>query len=199
MRQLPCSSACDSILPIGMPLGSTPERPLVTTIAPGSTGVAVDFHHRWEFEDDWDGGILYASSANVFPTFYAIGPAYLSGQGYNRPVAALALTICLFALSGIPPFIGFTAKFVVFRAAVNQGFVWLAVIGVVNSLISVFYYVRVIYILYMRPLPERQPEYRKSFAIASAALVAAVLTLLLGLYPSFVLAAAQSAILGLTR
>ncbi len=123
----------------------------------------------------------------------------LSGQGYNRPVAALALTICLFALSGIPPFIGFTAKFVVFRAAVNQGFVWLAVIGVVNSLISVFYYVRVIYILYMRPLPERQPEYRKSFAIASAALVAAVLTLLLGLYPSFVLAAAQSAILGLAR
>jgi NADH-quinone oxidoreductase subunit N len=89
----------------------------------------------------------------------------LSGQGYNRPVAALALTICLFALSGIPPFIGFTAKFVVFRAAINEGFVWLAVIGVVNSLISVFYYVRVIYILYMRPLPERRPDYRFSLSI----------------------------------
>jgi len=123
----------------------------------------------------------------------------LSGQGYNRPIAALALTFCLFALSGIPPFIGFTAKFVVFRAAINEGFIWLAVIGVVNSVISVFYYVRVIYILYMRPLPERQPDYRFSLSIAAAASVAALATLLLGLYPTAVLAAAQSAILGLAR
>jgi NADH-quinone oxidoreductase subunit N len=123
----------------------------------------------------------------------------LSGQGYNRPVAALALTICLFALSGIPPFIGFTAKFVVFRAAVNEGFVWLAVAGVVNSLISVFYYVRVIYILYMRPLPERRPDYGFSFAICTTASIAALGTLLLGIYPTVVLAAAQSAILGLAR
>jgi NADH-quinone oxidoreductase subunit N len=123
----------------------------------------------------------------------------LSGQGYNRPVAALALTICLFALSGIPPFIGFTAKFVVFRAAVNEGFVWLAVIGVVNSLISVFYYVRVIYVLYMRPLPEKRPDYGFSFAICATASIAALGTLLLGVYPTVVLAAAQSAILGLAR
>jgi NADH-quinone oxidoreductase subunit N len=123
----------------------------------------------------------------------------LSGQGYNRPVGALALTICLFALSGIPPFIGFTAKFVVFRAAVNEGFVWLAVVGVVNSLISVFYYVRVIYILYMRPLPQRRPDYGFSFAICAAASVAALGTLLLGIYPTAVLTAAHSAILGLVR
>jgi NADH-quinone oxidoreductase subunit N len=123
----------------------------------------------------------------------------LSGQGYNRPIAALALTICLFALSGIPPFVGFTAKFAVFRAAVNQGFVWLAVIGVVNSLISVFYYVRVIYVLYMHPLPERQPQYRFSLSIAAAATVAGLATLMLGVYPNFVLAAAHSAILGLAR
>ena len=123
----------------------------------------------------------------------------LSGQGYNRPISALALTISLFALSGIPPFMGFTAKFVVFRAAINQGFVWLAVIGVLNSLVSVFYYVRVIYVLYMRPLPERQPAYGFSLAICTAASVAALGTLLLGIYPTAVLAAAQSAILGLAR
>jgi NADH-quinone oxidoreductase subunit N len=123
----------------------------------------------------------------------------LSGQGYNRPVGALALTICLFALSGIPPFIGFAAKFVVFRAAVNEGFVWLAVIGVVNSLISVFYYVRVIYVLYMRPLPEKSPDYGFSFAVCATASIAALGTLLLGIYPTAVLAAAQSAILGLAR
>jgi NADH-quinone oxidoreductase subunit N len=88
---------------------------------------------------------------------------------------------------------------VVFRAAVNEGFVWLAVIGVVNSVISVFYYVRVIYILYMRPLPERRPDYGFSFAICATASVAALGTLLLGIYPTAVLAAAQSAILGLAR
>ena len=81
----------------------------------------------------------------------------LCGQGYKRPIAALALTICLFSLAGVPPFIGFTAKFVVFRAAINEGFVWLAVVGVVNSLISAFYYLRVVYAMYMRPLPEREP------------------------------------------
>jgi len=123
----------------------------------------------------------------------------LSGQGYNRPVAALALTISLFALSGIPPFIGFTAKFVVFRAAINEGFVWLAVIGVINSLISVFYYVRVIYVLYMRPLPSRQPAYGFNLWICSAASVAALGTLLLGIYPTPILAAARSAILCLAR
>jgi len=123
----------------------------------------------------------------------------LSGQGYNRPVAALALTISLFALSGIPPFIGFTAKFVVFRAAINEGFVWLAVIGVINSLISVFYYVRVIYVLYMRPLPNRQPDYSFYLPICASASVAALGTLLLGIYPTAILAAAQSAILSLAR
>ena len=123
----------------------------------------------------------------------------LSGQGYNRPVAALALTISLFALSGIPPFIGFTAKFVVFRAAINGGFVWLAVIGVINSLISVFYYVRVIYVLYMRPLPDRQPDYGFYLSICAAASAAALGTLMLGIYPTAILAAAQNAILCLAR
>jgi NADH-quinone oxidoreductase subunit N len=123
----------------------------------------------------------------------------LSGQGYNRPAAALALTICLFALSGIPPFIGFTAKFLVFRAAINGGFVWLAVIGVLNSLLSVFYYVRVIYVLYMRPLPDRPPKFDVTFSVAAAALVAALGTLLLGIYPTPVMAAAQDAILSLAR
>ncbi len=75
----------------------------------------------------------------------------LEGQGYNRPLAALSLTICLFSLAGVPPFLGFAAKFVVFRAAVNHGLVLLAVIGVVNSLVSAYYYLRVIYAMYMKP------------------------------------------------
>jgi NADH-quinone oxidoreductase subunit N len=125
--------------------------------------------------------------------------ADLRGQGYKRPIVALALTICLFSLAGIPPFVGFTAKFVVFRAAVNQGFVWLAVIGVVNSLISAFYYLRVVYAMYMQPLPRREPKFVPSLPIGAAAAVAALGVLLLGIYPTPILEAAQAAILSLVR
>ncbi len=123
----------------------------------------------------------------------------LQGQGYRRPIAALALTVCLFSLAGVPPFLGFTGKFMVFRAAVNQGFVLLAVIGMLNSLISAFYYLRVIYAMYMQPLPRREPSFLPSFQIAAAAAVAALGVLLLGIYPTPLLTVAQTAILGLVR
>jgi NADH-quinone oxidoreductase subunit N len=123
----------------------------------------------------------------------------LAGQGWQRPVAALALTICLFSLAGVPPFFGFTGKFVVFRAAVNHGFVWLAVLGVINSLISAFYYLRVIFVMYMKPLPRRKPEYPRSFVITAAAAVAAAGVLLLGLFPTPILTAAENAVLYLVR
>ena len=123
----------------------------------------------------------------------------LKGQGYNRPMAALTLTVCLFSLAGLPPFIGFTAKFMVFRAAVNHGFVWLAVIGVANSLLSAFYYLRVIYALYMESLPEREPKLEPSLPIAAAATLAALGVLVYGAYPGPILDAAASAILDLVR
>lgn len=125
--------------------------------------------------------------------------ADLRGQGYKRPIVALALTVCLFSLAGVPPFVGFTAKFVVFRAAVNEGFVWLAVIGVVNSLISAFYYLRVVYSMYMQPLPRREPSFIPSLSIGAAAAVAALGVLLLGIYPTPILEAARTAILSLVR
>ena len=125
--------------------------------------------------------------------------ADLRGQGYKRPIVALAFTVCLFSLAGVPPFVGFTAKFVVFRAAVNAGFVWLAVFGVVNSLISAFYYLRVVYAMYMQPLPRREPRFMPSLPIGAAAAVAALGVLLLGVYPTPILEAARTAILSLVR
>ena len=123
----------------------------------------------------------------------------LEGQGYHRPLAALTLTVCLFSLAGVPPFVGFTAKFMVFRAAVNHGFVWLAVVGVANSLLSVFYYLRVIYALYMKPLPERQPSLEPALPIAAAATFAALGVLALGAYPTPLLEMAFEVISGFAR
>jgi NADH-quinone oxidoreductase subunit N len=123
----------------------------------------------------------------------------LAGQGWTRPVAAFALTLCLVSLAGVPPLIGFTGKFVVFRAAVNNGFVWLAVLGVINSLISAFYYLRVVYVMYMQPLPKRAPVFPSERSLAAVAVVAALGVVLLGVFPMPILEAAQRAILDLAR
>jgi NADH-quinone oxidoreductase subunit N len=123
----------------------------------------------------------------------------LAGQGWQRPVVGLALTVCLFSLAGIPPFFGFTGKFVVFRAAVNEGLVLLAVLGVINSLISAFYYLRVVYVMYMQPLPRRAPSFPSALSISAAAALAALGVVVLGLYPTPILTAAQSAITALVR
>ncbi|MCP4897670.1 MAG: NADH-quinone oxidoreductase subunit N [bacterium] len=123
----------------------------------------------------------------------------MAGQGWSRPVIALALTVCLFSLAGIPPLVGFTGKFVVFRAAVNGGFIWLAVLGVINSLISAFYYLRVVYVLYMQPLPSRAPAFPASFITTATAAVAALAVLVAGLFPAPLLQAAEEAVKNLVR
>jgi NADH-quinone oxidoreductase subunit N len=121
------------------------------------------------------------------------------GQGWRRPVTAVALTLCLVSLAGIPPLIGFTGKFVVFRAAVNHGLIWLAVIGVLNSLVSAFYYLRVVYVMYMKPLPKREPVFPSAWTITAVAVVAALGVVILGIWPVPILEAAQEAVLDLVR
>jgi len=121
------------------------------------------------------------------------------GQGWKRPLTGLALTLCLVSLAGVPPMIGFTGKFMVFRAAVNAGFIWLVVLGVINSLISAFYYLRVVYVMYMQPLPKREPVFVPSWVITAVAVVAALGVVILGIYPVPILDAAQQAVLDLVR
>ncbi len=123
----------------------------------------------------------------------------LAGQGWNRPVISLALMICLFSLAGIPPFVGFTGKFMVFRAAVNEGLIWLAVFGVINSIISAFFYLRVVYVMYMQPLPKREPQFERSFSLTASAALIALLVVAVGVFPTPLLSAAQVAILNLVR
>src|SRR5438105_15799974 len=76
------------------------------------------------------------------------GIADLSGLGRSQPGLALALAIFMFALSGVPPTAGFFAKFYVFLAAINAQLAGLAVIGVVTSVVSASYYLRVVKVMY---------------------------------------------------
>jgi NADH-quinone oxidoreductase subunit N len=120
-----------------------------------------------------------------------------SGIGFRYPLLGLAMTVFMLSLTGVPPLVGFTGKFYVFSAAVKAGYLWLAVIGVLNSVISAYYYIRVVVHMYMYE-GENAPEKLSSRpALALAILIAAVGTVLLGVFPSASIALARVSFLSL--
>jgi NADH-quinone oxidoreductase subunit N len=113
-----------------------------------------------------------------------------AGLGTKNPGLALAMTVFMFSLTGIPPTAGFMGKFYIFRAVVDADLIWLAIIGVLTSLISAYYYLRIIVIMYMRP---GEPETRSETWLETTVLVAGLLTVLLGILPGPLLALADQA------
>ena len=104
----------------------------------------------------------------------------LSGLAHRRPVLALCFTIFLLSLAGIPPTVGFFGKFYLFNAAVGEGLLWLTIWGVLNSAISVYYYLRPIVIMYMKD-GEAQIAGHSLNATTVTVVVSAVCIILLGL------------------
>ncbi len=106
------------------------------------------------------------------------------GIGYQRPFRGGVLALALFALAGIPPTVGFFGKFFIFSAAIRGGETSLAVIGIVTAVVSVYYYLRVVVNLYMRPPEEVVPDGHQATlpeVLALGTVSAAVLVL--GLFP----------------
>jgi NADH-quinone oxidoreductase subunit N len=108
------------------------------------------------------------------------------GLAQRSPVLALLLAICLLSLAGIPPFLGFFGKFLLFGAAVQAGYVPLAVIAAVNSAIALYYYVNLIRLMYFLPAEDAAPL-RPDPALRAAAGVCAAVTVLLGVFPTVLL------------
>jgi NADH-quinone oxidoreductase subunit N len=113
-----------------------------------------------------------------------------AGLGRRSPVLAFTLTIFLLSLIGIPATGGFFAKFYVFSAALKSNLVWLTIIGVVNSAIAAYYYLRLIVVMYMRDGDDSVPLVRVPAAVTAALVIAAGLTIYLGVMPGRVLGAA---------
>jgi NADH-quinone oxidoreductase subunit N len=106
------------------------------------------------------------------------------GLASRQPVAALGFLLLLVSLAGIPPTAGFWGKLFVFRQAVETGYGWLALVGVLTSIVSVYYYLRPVVAMYMRPAEEPAPPIpRGKNATEIAVGFATVGVLLVGLFP----------------
>lgn len=132
----------------------------------------------------------------VVSHFASAGERYVTledyeGLGRTSPLLAATLTIFLLSLIGIPITGGFFAKFYVFSAALRANLLWLTLIGVVNSAIGAYYYLRIIVVMYMRESRKEVPVAPISLGLGVALFSSVVATIYLGMLPNRVLQVAQ--------
>jgi len=119
----------------------------------------------------------------------------LAGLGRRHPAAALAMSFFLVSLAGVPPTLGFFGKFYIFKAAIDVELYGLAVVGLFNSVLGAYYYLKVLVYMYMREpkvgAPVAQPM--QSGVTVAALVIAAVFVLGFGIWPETLLGIAQAA------
>jgi NADH-quinone oxidoreductase subunit N len=114
-----------------------------------------------------------------------------SGLSYRHPMAAFAMLLFMLSLGGIPPTAGFFGKFWLFGAAIDSGYVWLAVIGVLNSAISLYYYLRIVVFMYLKTeTAGSEPTISAPLALVLGVAIAA--TIVVGVYPRLLFDVAEA-------
>ncbi|MEM3841628.1 MAG: proton-conducting transporter membrane subunit, partial [Candidatus Micrarchaeaceae archaeon] len=107
-----------------------------------------------------------------------------SGLFYRNRFAAIALTLIMLSMAGLPPLIGFDGKLFLFSAAVESNMIYLALVGIINSLISIYYYARLINFMFT------EKDGRKihlGFGASAVAYIAVFIVVAIGIYPSIIL------------
>ena len=158
-------------------------------------------------------GGLFHMFTHVFMkggAFLVVGALICAGVGekitdYNglakrAPVLAFAMMLFLFSLAGVPPLAGFTSKFVLFSGAIYENgavssWIWLAFVAILNSAISLYYYVKVIKAMYIeKPNRGAEGKIKVPRAFAVAILICAVFVIVLGIYPDIILTPCHDAV-----
>ncbi|MDP6559187.1 MAG: NADH-quinone oxidoreductase subunit N [Candidatus Binatia bacterium] len=122
---------------------------------------------------------------------------HFAGIGFSRPFLGMAMSIFMLSLAGFPPLGGFTGKFYLFRSAVASGHTELAIIGVLNSLLSVVYYLRVVMMMYMEEGGMQGKSFSSSPYLYVAIALAALGVLYLGIAPGLLLEISRESFLSL--
>ena len=121
-----------------------------------------------------------------------------AGLGFRRPWLGLLMALFMFSLAGIPPTAGFLGKFYIFSGAVEAGYIGLAVLGVINSVISVYYYLRVVVWLYMSPnIAGEDPLIGAAWPLRLTLALTAIGIIMFGVWPGPLVDLARRAILPL--
>ena len=118
----------------------------------------------------------------------------LSGLSKNHPMLALSFLIIFFSLAGIPPLAGFFAKFYIFMAVIQSNMYTLAIIGLVTTVISAFYYLRIIKIIYF-DRPKKPFEESQDWGLKISLILSSLLVLIYFMFPSILNNAVSSIIL----
>jgi NADH-quinone oxidoreductase subunit N len=120
----------------------------------------------------------------------------LAGLGKRHPAVALAMSFFILSLTGVPPTVGFFAKFYIIRATLDAGYNWLAIIAILNSAVAAYYYLRVLVKMYMHEPPPGHPraEPMESGFVTLTLVAAAVLVLWFGIAPTRYLQMAVEAV-----
>ena len=117
----------------------------------------------------------------------------VAGLGYKKPVLGVVLSIFLFSLMGVPPTAGFIGKFYIFSGAIKAGYIWLAVLGVLNSAVSLFYYLRVMVQMYFKDPEEDYSWVSINMPTAISIVISLGGVLYLGIFPNAVMQLAKLA------
>jgi NADH-quinone oxidoreductase subunit N len=106
-----------------------------------------------------------------------------SGLAQRRPGWAFAMAAFMLSLGGIPPTIGFMSKLLIFQAAVDAGLIGLTIVGVLSSAAGVYYYLRVVVYMFMRPVPEGAQVLERSWSTELALVLSTAAVVVLGIIP----------------
>ncbi|MGB9859859.1 MAG: NADH-quinone oxidoreductase subunit N, partial [Moorellaceae bacterium] len=143
------------------------------------------------------GAILYHSMLYVFANmaaFISVTAFYnargsdeirdYAGLARSSPLLAAALLFSLLSLAGIPPLAGFVSKFYLFMAVIQRGYIWLAILGVLMSMVSVYYYLQVVKTLYFGEPPAGCPAINVPLSMQVALVLSLAILFFFGLYPT---------------
>ena len=124
----------------------------------------------------------------------------LSGLAVRQPAMAAMLTIFMFSLIGVPLTAGFFGKFYIFKAALDANLVWLTILGLLNSAVAAYYYLRILVVMYMREPGEATNNMDEApFALRVTVWASALATLVLGVMPGLLLDVAGRWVLAIAR
>ncbi len=124
---------------------------------------------------------FFALAIMTFKSGHSENVDAFNGLGKKNPLAAACISICLLSLAGIPPFAGFLGKYYIFSETIKNGYITITLIAVINSIIAVYYYFKVIIAMYAQPANDKPLVIHPTYWLV--AIVCVLLTITLGLMP----------------